>query len=203
MNEEKRSYNNSNRLVEAEQTKLGIMKAFGRLWTRYSIKDITLTMISEEANVTTRTILRKFGSKEELINESLSFDPAGISADREGAKVGDVDEILKNLLSNYEAIGDAAIRTIHLEPELDIARKIGAKGRILHRDWCTRMFAPYLPERQSTDFEIQLASFIAATEIYLWKLLRKDLNLSKEKTFSVFKNIVEGLIYKNNSNPKS
>jgi hypothetical protein len=95
-------------------------------------------------------------------------------------------------------MGDAAIRTINLEPELEIARKIGAKGRALHRDWCIQMFTPYLPDKQSDDYEIQLNSFIAATEIYLWKLLRKDLMLSKEKTFSIFKNLIEGLINKNN-----
>lgn len=191
------TYNNTNRRLEAEKTKLDIIKAIGSLWTKHSIKEITLNMIAEEAGVTTRTILRKFGSKEGLIEESLAYDPAEISRDREMAKVGDLDDILKTLLSNYEEIGDAAIRTIHLESELEIAQIIGNKGRAQHRDWCIRMFAPYLPDPQSNDYEIQLISFIASTEIYLWKLMRKDLKLSKKKTFSVFKNMLEGLIHNN------
>jgi len=197
MNNKKHTYDNSKRLIDAENTKIEIIKAFGTLWSNYSIKDITLEKVAKEAGVTTKTILRKFESKEGLTNESLSYLAAEIETERTTTKVGDIDDILKALLSNYEKMGEAAIRTINLESELEIARQIGAKGRALHRDWCIRMFASYLPNEKSIDYEIQLTSFIAATEIYLWKLMRKDLKLSKEKTFSIFKNLVEGLINKN------
>lgn len=197
MNNKKHNYDNSKRLIDAENTKIEIIKAFGTLWSNYSIKDITLEKVAKEAGVTTKTILRKFESKEGLTNESLSYLAAEIESERTTTKVGDIDDILKALLSNYEKMGEAAIRTINLESELEIARQIGAKGRALHRDWCIRMFASYLPNEKSIDYEIQLTSFIAATEIYLWKLMRKDLKLSKEKTFSIFKNLVEGLINKN------
>lgn len=197
MNKKKNPYDNSNRLIDAENTKIEIIKAFGSLWSRHSIKDITLEMVAKEAGVTTKTILRKFESKGGLTNESLVYLAAEIKEERTLAKVGNIDEILKALLSNYEKMGEAAIRTINLESELEIARQIGVKGRVLHRDWCIQMFAPYLPNEQSADYEIQLTSFIAATEIYLWKLMRKDLMLSKEQTFSVFKNLVNGLINQN------
>lgn len=197
---EKSSYNNENRRRKAENTKRGIIKAFGRLWTKYSLKEITLEMVANEAGVTTRTVLRKFGSKETLMAESLSTDPLEISEERNNAKIGDIDDILTILLSNYENIGEAAIRTIYLEPELEMAREIGIKGRAIHKAWCMKVFAPYLPDIKSPDYEIQLTSFIAATEIYLWKLMRKDLKLSKKKTFSVFKNMVEGLIHKSSQN---
>jgi hypothetical protein len=200
MKSEKHTYNNTNRQIKAEETKLLIIKAWGKLWTQYSINDITLDMIAEEANVTKRTILRKFGSKEGLMAESLSYDPAEISAKRGHAKPGDIDDILKTLLSNYENIGDAAIRTINLESELEVARQIGDKGRTLHRNWCKKVFAPFLPDPKSPNFEIQLTSFISVTEIYLWKLMRKDLKLSKKKTISVFKNMLEGIIYKSSQN---
>lgn len=196
MKSQKNSYNNTNRQLKAEETKLSIIKAWGQLWAKYSINEITLEMIAEEAKVTKRTILRKFGSKEGLMAESLSYDPAEISTERDHAKTGDIDDILKTLLTNYENIGDAAIRTINLESELEIARKIGTKGRIQHRNWCKNVFAPFLPHPNSANFEIQLISFIAVTEIYLWKLMRKDLKLSKKKTYSVFKNMLEGVIHK-------
>ena len=197
MNKKKNKYDNSKRQVDAENTKIEIIKAFGNLWSSYSIKDIKLEMVAKEARVTTKTILRKFKSKDGLINESLSYMAAKIESERTLTNGKDIDDILKALLSNYEKMGEAAVRTINLESELEIARLIGAKGRELHRDWCIRMFAPYLPNEQSDDYEIQLTSFIAATEIYLWKLMRKDLKLSKEQTFSIFKNLVEGLIKKN------
>lgn len=197
MNKKKQTYDNSKRQIDAQKTKNEIIKAFGTLWSSYSIKEITLEMVAREAGVSTKTILRKFKSKGGLTNESLSYLASEIESERTSTKVGDIDDILKTLLSNYEKMGEAAIRTINLEPELEIARQIGAKGRTLHRDWCIRMFAPYLPDEQSIDYEIQLTSFIAATEIYLWKLLRKDLKFGKEKTFSIFRNLVQGLINNN------
>ena len=200
MKSQKNTYNNTNRQLKAEATKRSIIKALGKLWTQYSINDITLDMIAREANVTKRTILRKFGSKEGLLTESLSYDPADISAKRNHAKPGDIDDILNTLLSNYENIGEAAIRTINLESELEVARQIGVKGRKLHRNWCKKVFAPFLPNSKSPNFEIQLTSFISVTEIYLWKLMRKDLKLSKKKTFAIFKNMLEGVIYKSSKN---
>lgn len=200
MKSRKNIYDNSKRLIEAENTRLKIIKAFGRLWNQYSIKEITLEMVSGEAGVTTRTIMRKFGSKEGLLAESLTVLAAEIESSRKETKASDIDAVLQALLSNYETMGEAAIRTISLEPELEIARQIGQKGRELHRNWCIQMFSSYLPDPNTPEFEIQLNSFIAATEIYLWKLMRKDLKLSKEQTFEIFKNMINGLILINSNN---
>lgn len=195
MKSTKQAYDNTNRSKKAEETRLAIMKALAQLWADFPINEITLEMIAGEAGVTTRTILRKFGSKEGLLEASLEKDPAEIDSARKQARVGDVDHILETLLSNYEKIGDAALRTIYLEPELEIARRIGEKGRTVHREWCERVFSPFLPETDNPTYEIQLNSFIAVTEIYLWKLLRKDLQLSYKKTFSIFKNMIVSLIH--------
>ncbi|MFO7824647.1 MAG: hypothetical protein R6V72_11975, partial [Cyclobacterium sp.] len=68
-------------------------------------------------------------------------------------------------------------------------------GRAYHREWCEKIFAPFLPDPENPDYEQKLLSFITATEFYLWKLLRRDLNKSREATFVVFKSLVEGLIH--------
>ncbi|MFB6340195.1 TetR/AcrR family transcriptional regulator [Saccharicrinis sp. FJH62] len=194
MNNDKRSYNNTRRAKEAGNTKNKIIKTVGLLWTKHSLKDITLEMIAKESGVTIRTILRKFGSKEMLLEECVSLDAPDIMHGRETVIVGDVDQTLQTLLSNYESMGEAAVRTINLEPELDIARKIGEEGRKKHREWCARMFAPYLPKPDTSHYETDLTAFIACTEIYLWKLMRKDLKMGEEQTLAVFKKMVEGLI---------
>ena len=148
-----------------------------------------------------RTILRKFGSKDGLFEECLAYDSANISKNRDVAKPGDLDHIIRTLIDNYEEIGDAAIRTIMLEPEMEIARKIGEKGREVHRMWCAKMFASFLPNRQATQYEIELSAFVAATEIYLWKLLRKDLKMDKEEVITVFTKLVKGLVLLHSNNP--
>lgn len=194
MNSEKPVYDNTNRQLEAEKTRQAIILAVARLWEKHSFRDITLQLVAQEAGVTTRTILRKFGSREGLFNEALSREAARISAERGKATPGDVEETLKVLLRSYESMGDAAIRNIYLEPELEIAQKIGDSGRRIHREWCMRMFAPFLPDAGHREYETALASYIAATEFYLWKLLRKDMRCTEKQTFTVFRNLIVGLI---------
>ena len=56
--------------------------------------------------------------------------------------VADPGDTLTTLPANYESMGYAAIRAIHLESEIKIAGNIGEKARKALRDWCRRMFEP-------------------------------------------------------------
>lgn len=172
-----------------------IMQSIFGLWEKLSIHEITLDMVAREAGVTVRTILRKFGSKEGLIEASIEQDISNIKKKRDSAVGGDYLKALNILMKDYERIGDAAIRTLAIEHELPIAKKILDSGRAYHREWCVKVFRPFLPDNGTPDYELKLLSFITATEFYLWKLLRRDLNKSPEATLSVFKSLVEGLIH--------
>ncbi|GAA4459741.1 hypothetical protein GCM10023189_33840 [Nibrella saemangeumensis] len=194
MKKEKRPYSMSTRAESATQTEQSIMHAMVALWMEIPLSQITLEKIAERAGVTVRTILRKFGSKEDLLEASLQHDASTIEQTRNKVPVGDVAEALNVLLTEYEQMGEAVVRTIVLENELPGARKILDRGRAYHRQWCALVFEPYLPDSGSDAYEIKLAAFIAATEIYLWKLLRKDLQKSHDETRQVFRLLVEGLI---------
>ncbi len=178
------------------QNEQKIKKAATKLWLALPIKEITLEKIADRSGVTVRTILRKFGSKEGLLEACIEHDTTSQVPDRFDAKVGDLDSILHTLLSEYEEMGDAVIRTIFVQNELPVAKKLVKTGLSEHRKWCAKMFDPYLPDTSSDEYEIRLLTFITATEIYLWKLLRRDLNKSYDQTFSVFKTQLESLIQK-------
>jgi hypothetical protein len=107
---------------------------------------------------------------------------------------GDIQQALTILLDEYELMGDAVFRTIQIQDELPIAKKILEEGRCTHHAWCSRVFRPYLPDTTSSDYETSLLAFISATEIYLWKLLRKDLQMGYKETYRVFLTMVEALI---------
>ncbi|CAN5479701.1 hypothetical protein BH23BAC1_BH23BAC1_23690 [soil metagenome] len=192
----KRSYQMTARADLVAQNKRNIMKATVGLWKELSIHEITLEMVAERSGVTVRTILRKYGSKENLFEACIENDAADVKKERSQAPKGDVLAALKILLDNYEEIGDAAIRTLAVEGELFIAQKILNTGRTQHRTWCARVFEPYLSDPGSSEYESQLLSFIAATEFYLWKLLRRDLNKSYDETLKIFLSLSEGLILK-------
>jgi AraC-like DNA-binding protein len=192
-----RSYDNSTRAKKADQTRRTIIRATEALWKKLPIHDITLEQVARESNVTVRTIIRKFGTKERLFEACITEETPAFLKGRQVSTPGDVGEALRNLLNSYEEMGEAGIRTIYAENELEIARKIGELGRKEHRQWCVDVFGPYLPSKNSTSYETKLIAFIAATEIYLWKLMRHDLGLSKAKTYEIFKTLVEGLIHHN------
>jgi AcrR family transcriptional regulator len=199
-NNSTRSYSMTQRAKSAAKTAEKIISSTFQLWKERPLNEITLDSIADRSGVAIRTILRKFGSRDGLIQACLSHDASIIIEERAHTPVGDIDGILHTLLSNYEKMGDAGIRTIYMENELKEAKEIGEKGRKVHREWCARVFTPFLPGPDHNEYEIRLTAFITATEIYLWKLLRKDLGYDEEKTFRVFKMLVEGLV-KNFNNP--
>lgn len=199
-NNSSRSYSMTQRAKRAAETAEKIISSTFQLWKDNPLNEITLEKVAESSGVTIRTILRKFGSREGLIQACLEHDASEIIEERALAPAGELDGIMEALLSSYEKMGEAGIRTIYMENELKEARDIGEKGRKVHREWCARVFAPFLPDPVHQDYEIKLTAFITATEIYLWKLLRKDLGYDQDKTFRVFKMLVEGLV-KNFNNP--
>ncbi len=170
-----------------------ILEAVAALWQEVPILEITLEAVAERAGVSVRTILRKHGSKEGLFQASIENDAAGIMGNRDKAPVGDVEEALRILFTDYENYGDANIRTLAMEEELEVARELLKSGRQYHRRWCARVFAPHLPEPSEPEYEFRLLAFIAATDIYTWKLLRRDQGKTKEETVKVMKLLLEGL----------
>lgn len=194
----KRSYQMSKRAESSAQTALDIFAATAELWHEHAIGDITLEAIAERANVSVRTIIRRYGSKEGLFEACIQNNAVDMESHREKAEPGNVDDVIHCLLTDYEAHGDAMVRTLAVEEQLDIARRVLKAGRIYHREWCQRMFAPFLPEKQTNGYEQELMAFVAATELYLWKLLRRDLNYDLKATQQTFKRLVNGII---NSQP--
>ena len=191
-----RSYDMTARAEKAAQTERNILQATAALWQELSIHEITLEAIAERAGVSVRTILRKYGSKEDLFEVCIKTDAAENERRRNLAPAGDVDTALRILLDDYEQYGDANIRTLAIEAELEVARKLLESGRKYHRRWCARVFGPYLPDPADPAYEARLIAFISATDVYLWKLLRRDLKRDREETLETFRLLVTSLIAK-------
>jgi AcrR family transcriptional regulator len=189
-----RKYEMGVRTKAAEMTSKEIIRVVGELWIKYSIHEITLQMIAQNAGVTVMTILRKFGSKEGLFEAAIKTDTAGIQDVRNKSQAGNVNQAISILMKEYEYAGPAVIRTLAIENDLPVAAKILKKGRELHREWCQRIFAQYLPASNDKEYGITLGAFYAATDVYKWKLLRIDLGYSKEETEKIFIKTIRGII---------
>ena len=170
-----------------------IIDAMSDLWLEVPLSELTLDKVSQRSGVTVRTILRKFGSKEGLFQACIESDGDRFTRKRMQVKPGDLTGILDALLEEYEHMGNALIRTLTVEYEYPVTQTLLQNARRFHRDWCAQVFEPFLPEPDNDNFETVLSAFIAGTEFYLWKLLRKDLGKSLEQCRKIFRFSLEGL----------
>jgi AcrR family transcriptional regulator len=191
-----RTYSMANRSEQVAANEKKIMETVIELWMHHPVNDITLERVAGLSGVTVRTLLRKYGSKDGLLEACVEYENPGFMERRNGVKAGDIDTALETLLDEYEEMGNGVIRTISVEEEMPFAGKLLDRGRKEHRAWCARVFGPFLPITGDPDYEIQLAALIAVTEIYLWKLLRKDLGHSRADTLRVFRLMADGVIDK-------
>lgn len=182
------------RAEAAARTARGILAAAAELWRERPLDEVTLAEIAARAGVSVRTVIRRFGSREGVIAACIEADAAGIQAERAQVAAGDVEEAIRILLAHYERDGHAVLRTLALEETVTEAKVIAQAGRAEHRGWCARVFAPHLPSAGDDAHAVRLDALVAATDLYTWKLLRRDLGRSVEETAQVIRALVDGLV---------
>lgn len=196
-----RPYRMVARAAAAARTERAILNATVALWRERSLDEVTLEQIAERAGVSARTVIRRFGSRDGAIAACIESDMAGIEMERSRAREGDVEGALEVLLAHYEKDGDAVLRTLLLEEKIPAARAIAARGRAAHREWCARVFGTFLPPPGDAGRDARLDAFVAATDLFLWKLLRRDLDRSQDETRNVLAALLEGLTGPNHPLP--
>jgi AcrR family transcriptional regulator len=136
----KRQYDMTARSAKAAETKERIRESAVALYLARGLDDFTLDEVAGRAKTTVQTILRTFGSKEDLVLAVLAH-VADAGVPLRPTPVGDVGAAVKAIYDVYEAIGDVVIgqladerRRPALKPSLDA-------GRANHRAWVRRIFA--------------------------------------------------------------
>jgi AcrR family transcriptional regulator len=155
---------------------------------------IALGAIAEEAGTTVQTVLRHFGSKESLFVEVSEARGRLIREARNQAKPGNVEEAVRNVVESYEKWGDVILHLLGQEQRVAEVRRGVEKGRRYHQAWVRRIFEPLLGELSSSARELLLAQLVVATDIYSWKILRRDLGLSMTMTRRTLVHIVTAIL---------
>ena len=171
----------------AEKTAERVMDAAISLWRTRPFDDISLQEIADRAGVSLSTVMRRFGSKEGLTEAVLRSDRVGTQASRDAVQDGDVAGAVRMIVTDYELNGDAVIRMLALEERMDVLRVVVAAGRAAHERWVERVFGPLLaaaPRRH-----LQVLQLVAATDVYTWKLLRRDRHLPPDEVRAVMEDL--------------
>lgn len=170
----KRAYRQSARAKAARATGERILNVFARQMREQWFDEIRLDDIARDAAVTPQTVIRRFGSKEGLLNAMHERLGAEIRQRREVAE-GDVNRAVSSIVEDYEATGDLIIRTLAQEDRYDAVRSMTDIGRSMHRQWLEQAFAPWLDRAAGEKRRRMLDALVVAGDIYVWKLLRRDM----------------------------
>jgi AcrR family transcriptional regulator len=158
------------------------------------VGDITLDDIARESGLTVRTVLRRFGSRDGVFEAAFGLIQTEFAGLRVPSAPGDVDAAVASLLHQYEQIGDLNIRALAEEHQLVLLHRNLEIARRYHRDWLADVFSPHLSGVPPKERERRLTALYAATDIYLWKLLRRDLKLDRAQTQDTFNRLVRGVL---------
>jgi len=178
----KRTYRMGARAEAAEETRVRILDAVIGLHMERYHDQISLDEVAGRAGVTVQTVLRRFGSKEGLIDAASEVVRGRVTSQRSEAPVGDVAGAVENLVDHYEEWGESVLRLLAQEDRVPAFRKATDAGRALHREWVERTFAPFLAGRAGGARGRLLAELVAVCDVYFWKVLRKDLGLDRGQT---------------------
>jgi len=155
--------------------------------------DPTLEAVAREAGVSVQTVLRGFGSKQGLVvaaigtvrgtEQGLTDDPPRNEADS-----------VRRIHDDYELIGDRVLRMLADEHRIAGFAEAAAEGRTRHREWVRVSFAAQLRKLPARRRAQAITALCAATDVYVWKLLRRDLGLSRPAAQAVTERLVRGAL---------
>lgn len=190
----KRRYRMAARAEAAGATGRRILDAaIAAFWER-PVADISLDEVARRAGVSSQTVIRRFGNKDRLFAAAAEREAERVRRQRDEAPVGNVGAAVRILIDHYEEMGDAVWRLLAAEGGLPALRAIADRGRAYHAAWCERVFAPALADLTDPDRSRRLAQLIAITDVYFWKLLRRDRGLSRSETELALRELIAPLM---------
>ena len=188
----RRPYRMTARAEAAAATAQRILESVIDLHSERFHDQITLEDIAARAGVTVQTVLRRFGSKEQLLDAAAVMVSEQVVRQRQQAPVGDVAGAVDNLVTHYEERGRTVLRLLAQEERVTQFQPILERGRHLHYEWVATTFGPFLD--RARDRELLHAQLIALLDVYVWKVLRLDLGLEPADVRTALIGMVDALV---------
>lgn len=188
-----RPYAMTTRAASTEETRRRILNSTLALSAEKLTLEIVLADVAERAGVTTQTILRHFGSRDGLLDAATEVARAEIVKERL-TPGGDVSAAVTVVVDHYEERGDFVMRMLGQEDSDPRVHSVVALGRTVHREWVETTFQPQLDRVPTVDREAAADLLTVATDIYAWKLLRRDRDLGRAETEQRMRRLVHAIV---------
>jgi AcrR family transcriptional regulator len=191
--EERRRYRMAARADAAAVTARRVLDAALELFTARPYEEVSLDEVAARSGVAKRTVLRRFGSKDELFLAAMDEAVEEMAAQRDAAPVGDVAGAVANVVEHYERWGANRLRLLLQEDRIPVVAENVRAGRDYHRAWVERTFAPLVAGVRGAARRRRIAALVVLTDVYTWKLLRRDLGLSAGDTERTLVDLITSL----------
>ena len=170
-----------------------IVQAALKLLLEQAYEDITLAAIAEAADVSHQTVLNHFESKENVAAAAAEHLSRDTAAARARAKRGDLNGAISILVGEYERFGDAGARWAVASERLGSLAPLLDAARASHQAWLEHIFSGRLPAAPGARRHA-IHALHAATDVYTWKLLRRDLRLSRKTVERIMLDLANGVL---------
>jgi AcrR family transcriptional regulator len=190
----RRKYRMGARAEAKAATRERILAAAGEILSPAAGGRVSLEDIATSAGTTVQTVLRHFGSKDGLTEAAIRRASEVVRRERAQVQVGDVQDAVRNLVRHYDRYGDMVVRVLAEEHRLPLLRRATDRGRAVHREWVDRTFEPQLASVDGAARERRRAQLVAVCDVYVWKLLRRDMKLDVAETEAALFELIEGAL---------
>lgn len=191
MNVPPRRYSMERRSAKVEATKTRVRTAAAALYAAHP-EHFALKSVAEQAGTSVQTVLRIYGSKSALV-ASLLESSRGPSR-RTGGLPEPIETAIRARYSEYEKNGDIlspapgdSRRDLPHAKQLETTRQA-------HRAWVEKIFAGSLGTQASLAEQARLFGLIVATDVSVWRLLRRDFGLYRRAAEAVVIGIITALL---------
>lgn len=182
--------------VRAEATKAtgdaildSAISAFGQL----PFEQVTLKDVAAQSGVTVQTVIRRYGSKEQLFEAVVESERERIVTSRTVSADADLETALGALVDHYETDGNKVLRLVAQEHHSTLVREVVQDGRRIHRQWVERHCGDALVGTRGQERQRRIDAAIVATDLGTWNLLRRDLRLERDEVEATMLNLLRGL----------
>lgn len=170
------------RTAAADLTRARVVEAASQLFAAEHFEDVTLRRIALAAGVAVQTVVNHFETKDGVFAAVVERFSSEISERRDHTVPGDVPGAVAALVDDYEVTGDPTLRTLAIEDRVAAVRPALERGRASHRAWVERMFPAALEALEPPERTRRIAQLVAVTDVFTWRLLRRDQRLPRAET---------------------
>ena len=186
-------YQSSARERAVQATRERILQVAVTAFTASDYEDVTLRAIAAEAGTALQTVVNHFGTKEELLGAVAVAVGDTIELERWSVEPGDVAGAIELLVEDYERTADFTLRMLSLEERVPAVLPSLERGRQGHEAWVAHVFDDALRRLRPTVRRRRLFQLVAVTDIYTWKLLRRDKGLDRKQTITAIRELALAL----------